>query len=518
MRFDDRLTTLLAAKPGDAGERAVRWAQLADVYAQGGPDGVPHLQAQIMQRLKAWHADVPFVRRRSVAAAIATQRLPADLVELFASDAPQVAAPMLLRVHLPGEHWQRLIHAMPPASRNLLRQRRDLPMDAEQTLLLYAQSDLALTYEETAEAIETAEEPPIQIRDLVARIEAYRRDHPLPKAGETEAPQPDHFRFETGPDGIIRWADGVERAALIGLDLTEAGDDPLAMHLKAGCDFEGGRFVVPGASNAAGVWEVSAKAITRPPGGFHAIARRAEEESAQPILAGALAPDSVRQLAHELRTPLNAIRGFAEMIAGQFLGPVAAAYRERALAVAGDAARLSAVIDDLDLAAKIDSNALADGGDSRCDAGQVLRRVASQLRSVAEARALIVQVSVPSTLPDAAIAEDDAARLFGRLLAALAAVAEQGSTIPITLSSANGRLELVAGRPAPLTDLDEAVLKRSVLGAEEKDGPPLGFGFALRLAQAHAAASGGRVTIHDGHFALSLPIAEAGQLDHAANS
>ncbi|MFY0104416.1 histidine kinase dimerization/phospho-acceptor domain-containing protein, partial [Acinetobacter baumannii] len=66
----------------------------------------------------------------------------------------------------------------------------------------------------------------------------------------------------------------------------------------------------------------------------------------------------MRQLVHELRTPTTAIAGFAEMIEGELLGPVPAPYRDYAGNIRHQARGLLGAIDDLDTAARLDSNAL----------------------------------------------------------------------------------------------------------------------------------------------------------------
>ena len=56
--------------------------------------------------------------------------------------------------------------------------------------------------------------------------------------------------------------------------------------------------------------------------------------------------------------PANAISGFAELIEAQLLGPVDAAYRDRAIVIRDQAARLIAAIEDLDTAARLEGGAL----------------------------------------------------------------------------------------------------------------------------------------------------------------
>ncbi|NJS15812.1 MAG: histidine kinase, partial [Sphingopyxis sp.] len=60
-------------------------------------------------------------------------------------------------------------------------------------------------------------------------------------------------------------------------------------------------------------------------------------------------------MVHELRSPLNAISGFAQLIEGQFFGPVSNRYRDLARNIIADANFLSGAFEDIDLAARLDA-------------------------------------------------------------------------------------------------------------------------------------------------------------------
>lgn len=519
MRFDDRLTTLLAANPPGSAGRVALWMQIADVFAQSGGSIGEETRRAVVDRLEGWRQEVPEDRLRLVAASIASSGLPFELVKLFASEAPQVAAPVLARVKLARPDWVEIVHTIPPASRNLLRQRRDLPAEAVRTLAVYAPTDLALPHGESAERGTHASEP-IQIRDLVARIEAYRKDHPPPKAPERSggsATHPEEFRFETGIDGIVHWVDGIDRGALIGLTITDVApagqtgaDRTIVAAFEARAAFENGRLFVAGSGGASSSWVVSGRPYRDRDGafgGFRCLARRATREDAPPLLAGGLSADSVRQLVHELRTPLNAIRGFSEMIEGQFLGPVASGYRASAEAISREAVRLSAVIDDLDVAAKLDAGVLGAVGQGDCDIGRVVRRCILSLRALVDERRLQVQVTMPSDLPMAALAEADAERLVQRLLFDVAGMAETEDQLPISCAWGGNDVVLTIGKPRALQKMESEDLRRGIAAIDQKaDGPALGFGFAFRLLEALAQSLGARLAVTDDCFALILPV------------
>src|SRR5437763_8919832 len=94
--------------------------------------------------------------------------------------------------------------------------------------------------------------------------------------------------------------------------------------------------------------------------------------------------DSLRELVHEIKTPLNAIIGFAEIIDGQYLGPADRGYRQRAAEIVTQARLLVTAIDDLDFAAR--AHSATDLAARHAKLGEVVERVAPELRKLAEAR------------------------------------------------------------------------------------------------------------------------------------
>src|SRR3546814_16690124 len=74
-----------------------------------------------------------------------------------------------------------------------------------------------------------------QISELVRRIDKYQSTRGQPAA--PRAPRA-AFLFETGPDGVIHWVDGVTRGTVIGLSIAEAalGGEPGADEIgRAAC-------------------------------------------------------------------------------------------------------------------------------------------------------------------------------------------------------------------------------------------------------------------------------------------
>ena len=147
--------------------------------------------------------------------------VPPEMVDLFAQDSPQVAAPLLLHAQLDDQDWVRLIPGWPSTSRALVRERRDLPEETRRLLGVYGNVDFVLPGENN---VTDPHESVIQIRDLVARIEAYRRDHRPAPINSVEPERLEFFRFEAGGDGIINWVEGAPRGPLIGISLADMAE------------------------------------------------------------------------------------------------------------------------------------------------------------------------------------------------------------------------------------------------------------------------------------------------------
>ncbi len=510
MRFDDRLETILVMPASDPAARTAAWCQIADLVAQAGGAASPELLEQAFARLREWRRGVP-----------AQQRPGRDLVAFFADDEAAIAAPVLSAAMLGEADWLSLIPAFPPASRALLRERRDLPPPVARLLASYGQSDFALPGNVAAEAAQqTGGEGHIQIRDLVARIEAYRnaRQQPEPPPVQRRA---EAFRFEARDSGEIVRVEGIAATGIVGMSLADLAppaqpgiDGQAAGAFRQRAPFFNAHMNVAGTGEAAGEWIVSGKPVFNPDDGrflgYRGVGRRpgyGTSTRGGHLLDDGLGSDSVRQLVHELRTPLNAIRGFSDMIGAQILGPVSFEYRRRADDISKDAARLAAIFDDLETAARLDSHAYVIDNSGESDAGELIRRLANEARTYLDDREILLRMTVPTSLPKAAIGPADLDRLVSRLFFAVLGTAGRGETVSLSIAHDNGSLLLEIDRPSSLRGRDAAALRHSMIAAdgENPDAPALGFGFSIRLVETLAASLGGDLVIGDGRFGLLLP-------------
>ncbi len=363
---------------------------------------------------------------------------------------------------------------------------------------------------------------PFRIVDVMARIEAFERNQDAPPP-PPPASTHDSFRFETDAAGLIRWVDGVSRAPLIGLSLdfgaapgTARFDGVAAGALRHRSPFRDARLVIGGDSDAAGEWSVAGvPAFDHATGrftGYRGTARRPRsDERAEPVANRDAGVAQLRQLVHELRTPAGAIAGFAEMIEAQLLGPVPPVYRDRAGAILNHSRDLVAVIDDLDLAARIDGDAL----DLRADSvalRPVFDVIAADLASLCELRGTLLEIE-PT---DLSVSGDRRAveRLLARLLATLVSAGEAEESIYVRMGlEGDGHVAIVLDRPQAL----DAWPGDSVFDVDDDEGDQslLGTGFALRLARNLASELGGTLVFGTATLTLRLPAADAVEVGQA---
>uniref|UniRef100_UPI0035C9DD09 sensor histidine kinase n=1 Tax=uncultured Sphingomonas sp. TaxID=158754 RepID=UPI0035C9DD09 len=383
------------------------------------------------------------------------------------------------------------------------------------------------------------------IAELVARIDAYQRQReemPGPRLEiqpELFVHTPHHaesFRFETDSSGIVRWIEGAARAPLIGLSLDFSPstigsqvDGVAAGAFRRRAGFTNARLVVDGHSDAAGQWRITGIPVfDRASGrftGYRGSARRPRaDETAEPAReARNPAADALRQLVHELRTPTNAIAGFAEMIESQMLGPVPAPYRAHAAAIRSQTSGLLTAIDDIDMAARLETHAL-DLRASDVPLAPLLARVVADLAPLATLRGTTLAPQLDDdTL---AILGDDRAveRLIARLAATLVASGSAGERIGVVATGTDAAISIVFDRPRALAAYAEETLLTidAEVEAERADAqggaPLLGTGFALRLARNLAAELRGALVIGDKTLTLRLPAAFPAAMEQVSSN
>ena len=541
------IATVLGQSEARPSALAAKWRQLVDLVAQR--PGESEAQAEAMAWLRANRGRVPAEARREVARSLAGRRVSPAAVSFFAEDLPAVASPLLSGARLGSDEWLDLLPRLGAVGRGLLRHRRDLPSNVVQGLARFGAGDFALGGEVAAapagEGLSpAAERSEAQIRDLVARIENFRRRRDSAGAAAASEPAPvEEFQWETGPDGVILWVEGAPRGPLVGqsiASIAERGqfgvDGQAAGAFEKRAPFRDARLSVPGGGAACGDWRISGVPFFDAAQGnflgYRGSARRprldevahggAPAEAPTGLFGTDLPADSLRQLIHELRTPLNAIIGFAEMIDGQYMGPAALSYRSRASDIMEQANRLLSAVDDLDTAARIETQRLQ-LSESSVDAVALLCRLHDAYERVARQRGSRIVIEIERDLPDAKVEIEAAERMFARMLAATIGLAREGETITATMAmgeeSARKMLCLSIDRPAAIEGLDESALLDPGYSPDGDwpGAPALGLGFALRLVRNLAEAVGGALEIGAGRFFLYLPPLEPAERSTGRN-
>ncbi|HEX6377440.1 MAG TPA: histidine kinase dimerization/phospho-acceptor domain-containing protein [Allosphingosinicella sp.] len=544
MRFDDMIATVLRQSEARPAALAAKWRQLVDLLAQGRSAG--EAQDEALAWLRRNREEVPPESRRQIGRSLAGRRVSPEAVAFFAEDSAPIASPLLAGARLDAAAWLDLLPRLGPTARGLLRHRRDLPADVVDALARFGASDFALSGDVAAPAeaglSPAAERSEAQIRDLVARIENFRRRRDAAGAVAAAAPV-EEFQWETGPDGVILWVEGAPRGPLVGqsiASIAERGqygvDGQAAGAFEKRAPFRDARFSVPGGGVASGDWRISGVPFFDAAQGnflgYRGSARRprldevahggAAAEAPTGLFGTDLPADSLRQLIHELRTPLNAIIGFAEMIDGQYMGPAALGYRARASDIMDQARRLLSAVDDLDTAARIETQRLQ-LAESSVDAVALLCRLHDAYERVARQRGSRIVIEIERDLPDAKVELDAAERMFARMLAATIGLAREGETITATMAMGQdgGRkmLCLSIDRPMAIEGLDEGALLDPGYSPDGDwpGAPALGLGFALRLVRNLAEAVGGALQIGASRFFLYLPSLEPAERSSGRN-
>ena len=521
------IATVLAQPSDRPDRRAAQWRQLVDLLAQhrGATEGSEIDRA--FAYLREHRSEVDPAVRRDCARALAGLPVNPDLLIFFSEDDPAIAAPILGGARLRGAEWQEVLPRLGPTARALVRHRRDLTPEVRQALGTFGTSDFVLENQHVA----TAAESESQIKELVARIEAYRRHKDIETSPEApmESEAIEGFRWETGTDGLILWVEGAPRGALVGQTIASIAapgqfgvDGQAAGAFEKRAPFRDARFSVAGEGAAAGDWRISGIPYFDPGRGnflgYRGTARRPRLDEvarsssvpASGIFGTEFPADSLRQLIHELRTPLNAILGFAEMIEGQYMGPASTVYRGRASDIMGKAQGLLSAVDDLDTAARLETSRL-DLERTASDAAAMLGRLHESYARIAAERGSGIALAIAPDLPLAYVEEAAVERMFARLLAATIGLAHPGETISVEM-----REERLEGRPMLCLAVDRP---ETIEGLAESDlldpgyspegdwpgAPALGLGFALRLVRNLAEASGGALLIGARRVSLYLP-------------
>lgn len=569
MHFDDRLATVLRLNGATPAIARIQYRQLVDLLGTAPDSGESPTLDTAFERLVQLGAVVPAQVRAGILGEACMRLRNPRLVALLTQGEPAVAQAAVASADLSVEQWLDLAPALPLHARGAMRVRRDLgPVveaqmarlgigerslpdatsaaeEATDTEAEFAEiaAPLAATTEGPAEAEATvkpapepAQEAITDIRELVLRIEAFRRERKpgvTPRAagdsprlplgdGQEEPGRSAVCDFTTDPDGRVTWAAAPFAPLAVGLRLLAPHGDSLVtaeplleLCFRRRLPLRGEAISILGGPAIAGAWLLDAVPRFDPAGGrFTGYAGRLRRPASVPTPAQAAASravtegEQIRQLLHELRTPVNAIQGFAEVIQQQLFGPTPHEYRALAATVASDAARMLAGFEELERLARIETGVLApEPGEA--DLGAILSATIHRLEPFTASRASGFR-TMPANLQSLAVALDTAEleRLVWRLLAALAGAAAPSEVLDLQISSRDGQALITLQLPASLaaTEGEDLFRASTVASSQALSAGSFGTGFALRLTRAEARAAGGRLERTDGTLALALPL------------
>ncbi|MEQ1687260.1 MAG: histidine kinase dimerization/phospho-acceptor domain-containing protein [Sphingopyxis sp.] len=534
MRFDDRLDTVLKIDPGHASGRAAIWRQLIDMLAHSGAHMTAASAARCLQVLALLRDQIPLRDRIDSINAVGGRVNYAPLIAFLAHDHPHVAIAATDKAQLSTADWLAILPDMGPVGRSRLRQRSDVGQAVTASLALYGAADFALPNRTTVPA-ESAERPAstTDFAALVRRIDSYRTR----KAQGEYNRENDRGKVVIRCDdaGHIRAVKGANRARFIGITIAEP-----ARPTETGCDagvarafgkrapIRAGRLCLAVAgtttSDADGVidtlWQIDADPqfaadngrflgyvghIQPLPHGQSVADADSEVEAGTEQAGGDAAPthmaDSMRQLVHELRSPLNAISGFAQLITGQYFGPVGQTYRQLAEQILGDSAYLTNAFEDIEIAALLDSGrmtAVEGRGDLRESISRMCPKVA--LDALADEQAIVAV--------DARELDRLVRKFFEALTSAIPPGARgEGASKSVMIDRTDSdTVSLRVARSAPhALPTGNATIAQ---GPQQMLGPD----FTLRLVDQMAQLYGGNLTVEENQYILNLPL-----LNHAMN-
>jgi hypothetical protein len=537
---DSMIATILRRTPGDRRASITAWRQLTDILAQRGNRLAEEDIRRSLYAMAVLRPDVPERIRRDCAAAVARHGRFAPLVAFYANDVPAVSTAMLHRARLTESDWLALLPSTSAMARSVLAGRDDLPAGVRRALAALGAASVALPRPDAAPktdadmAGEAASSAPAeattpatsQISELVRRIDRFQSTRARFAAPAAVPTRPRaSFLFETGPDGVIRWVDGIARGSAIGLSIAEAafGGEPGTDGVAAGAfrqraEMIGARLILEGRAEESGEWRFSALPWFDPATGqfrgYRGTARRPHPNET-PYGHAAEQPgtgDSIRQLLHELRSPLNAISGFAQIISQQMFGPVNQSYRAMAETIVDDAASVQSIIDDLETAARAETVVAREMGDEIVDMDAALRQVEADLAALLAEQHVELSIARIGGPFRVRATDANSRRMIGRLLTALVDISEAGAVLAgqlVTETEGEGALQLRLVRPAAIRFATAADLLDPGYSPEgEAPGAAiLSLGFSLRLVDSLARGVGGRLEI--GHNALTLHLPSA---------
>ena len=524
MQIDDRLATVLRSRPASEQAARAQFRQLLDLLGSSTERPIGPLVEQAHVRLTEIEQTLSAIERAHIIRESQLRLRNPWLLDRLSEGDPQPAAAALAIARLGEDQWLALIPELTVTARGFLRHRRDLPESVFVLLARLGVGDLVLPGPEDppkglSKQNTTAAETSISA--VVRRIETFRQSRqnvqvqlaPDQSARDRASSQHDDtvsiIDLSVGAEGQVYWADDGLEPLLHGLLLaTEDRVDPQTLSaLRDHQPVRGGRVMLEGVAMIAGEWRLDAAPrfarsgafagyfgrLRRPVTGKAAFARRNGQG------------DRMRQALHEIRTPLGAIQGFAEIIQHQMFGSVPNGYRALAGAIAVDAARVLAGLEEIDRLVKLEDGQVEPSGEP-VSLKLIVEHTLKRLTGVLRPQSAKIRLLVSGDNFTVGLGEEDAALLVWRVLATLASALVPGEVIELALRSDGRRVAFGAELPLALT-LTDNPFAASLPAKDAVVFPGMfGTGFTLRLARAEAEAFGGSLRADEELLVVDLPV------------
>ncbi|WP_164114526.1 histidine kinase dimerization/phospho-acceptor domain-containing protein [Sphingorhabdus sp. Alg239-R122] len=562
MFFDDRLDTVLEGSIPEDDAARVQYIQLVDLLSQQSKGISPEQIITGLERVHALRQAVPEAERVEVVNSLQGRLKNLSLVQYLAADSPSVASAAIAAARLSDETWVALIPNLSVRARGFLRTRQDLGSKAVAALASYSAGDMVLPSPVSNEEALLIDKEPLtdeqsgssakeiagmdgissenkdtahaskkavaerEIGKIVARIEALRKARgENVKESESFAADSksklktaevlDKVGFETDDSGKVVWANSGQGNAFCGTNIAyparqgvSGPDGYAAAAFRQRMPIESGRLQICDIPALNGSWRMDAKPhFDKKTGRFRGfrgeIRRPCVHEQAGPEQAQQRG-DSMRQLIHELRTPLNAIMGFSEIIEQQLFGPAAYEYRSLASEIKKDAQFMLSGFDDLDVALKLDRQAL-EIESGYCSVAWLTARINERLEQQDNAESL--KMNFARDFEGFAVAPVMADRIILRLITTLCGFTQDGEGLSAKFTpSDDGHMSRMRIKlPAALAELSETELFSDDIDVTEVPISLLGIGFSLRLVRRLAEQVEGKLVLKNGRIFVTLP-------------
>jgi signal transduction histidine kinase len=222
-------------------------------------------------------------------------------------------------------------------------------------------------------------------------------------------------------------------------------------------------------------------------------------------------------VSHELRTPLVTVIGWADLLAGEKLGPLSPRQRQAVQVIGSSGRRLKGFIDELlDLSRhELTRDRLSL---TAFPVGEPFSQAAAALAPRFAERGVRLRIRAAPRLPDLWADRERVLQVLVNLLANAVRHAPTGSTVLLAAARGQaGAVEVsVADRGPGIPDEHQArIFDRlyQVRDAAHPRGPDAGLGLGLAITRSIVEAHGGRIAVHSQvgrgtTFRLSLPTVE----------